>query len=545
MVEADANALMREAFALHQAGSLPQAEALYRRILGLQPCNHDALYLLGLIEQDRGNSGQAIALFLQAIRHHDRDPAFHQSLGDILYQLDRWTEAAASYEAALKLAPALSAPQLASLAAIHRSQGRIDASLARFREALALAPGEADIFSSYLFTLNFSTSMSPAEVFTEHRRYDKLFGAPARRATRSNPSRKIRLGYVSPDFNHHAVSYFIEPVLAHHDPARFDVSCYYLQAQEDDVTARLKALSPHWIECAALSDDQLAARIEADAIDVLVDLAGHTANNRLPVFARKPAPVQVTWLGYLNTTGLGAMDYRLTDAYADPPGISERCHSETLVRLPDSQWCYRHPGPTPPVSELPALASGAVCFGSFNKYQKLSTFLLDIWARMLLQVTGARVLFVGVPQEEQQRLMDVFGERGVGRQRLEMHGHVTLDKFRELHHRVDIALDAHPYSGATTTCDSLWMGVPTLTLTGASSISRSTSSLLHTLGMEDWVARAPAEFIELGKRHAGNLQRLSALRAGLREKLQASPLMDAACFTRNLENAYGNMLQGR
>ena len=179
MVEADAGALMREAFALHQAGSLPKAEALYRSILELQPRNHDALYLLGLIEHARGNSAQAIALVAQAVRHHDRDPAFHQSLGDMLYQSERWPEAAASYEAALALAPALTAPQLANLAAIYRSHGRIDASIARFREALALAPNEADIFSSYLFTLNSSTSLSPGEIFAEHRRYGKLFGSPA------------------------------------------------------------------------------------------------------------------------------------------------------------------------------------------------------------------------------------------------------------------------------------------------------------------------------------------------------------------------------
>ena len=179
MVEADA--LMREAFAFHQAGSLPQAEALYLKILQLQPDNHDALYLLGLVEQKRGNADRAVALLSEAIRHHARDPAFHQSLGDILYQLERRTEAAASYEAALELAAALTAPQLANLAAAYRGQGRIDASLARFREALALAPNEADIFSSYLFTLNFSTSISPGEIFAEHRRYNSLFSAPTRR----------------------------------------------------------------------------------------------------------------------------------------------------------------------------------------------------------------------------------------------------------------------------------------------------------------------------------------------------------------------------
>jgi len=542
---ADAAALMRAAFALHQAGSLPQAELLYRKIIGQQPHNHDALYLLGLIESARGNAAQALALIADAIRHNGRDPAFHKSLGDILYQSARWAEAAACYEAALQLETAplepRLAPMLANLAAVYRHQGRIDAAVARFREAVSLAPGEADILSSYLFTLNFSTRLSPAEIFAEHLRYGRLFPAPARHAQGADAARRIRLGYVSPDYNHHAVAYFIEPVLAQHDPAGFDVSCYYLQAREDDATARLKALSPRWIECAALTDDQLAARIEADRIDILVDLAGHTAGNRLAVFARKPAPIQATWLGYLNTSGMDAMDYRLTDRHADPSGISEQVHTEKLVRLPDSQWCYRHPGPTPPVSALPALAAGAVCFGSFNKFQKLSGYLLGVWADMLLQVPGAKLLVVGVQPEEQPRLAEFFATRGIGAGKLEMHDRMPLEDFRAMHRRVDIALDAHPYSGATTTCDSLWMGVPTLTLAGASSISRSSASLLQTLGLAGWIARTPAEFIGLARRHAGDLQQLARLRGELRDRMAGSPLMDAPRFTRNLESAYRDM----
>jgi protein O-GlcNAc transferase len=430
---------------------------------------------------------------------------------------------------------------LANLAVACRQMGRVEASIARFREALSLAPRETDIFSSYLFSLNFSTRLTPAEIFAEHRRYGGLFAAPARRAADRDPARKLRLGYISPDFNHHAVAYFIEPVLARHDSAGFDVFCYYLNSREDATTVRLKALSPHWIECAALTDDQLAARIEADRIDILVDLAGHTAANRLPVFARKPAPVQATWLGYLNTSGMGAMDYRLTDQTADPPGQTEQLHTEKLARLPESQWCYRHPGPTPPVSALPAPATGAVCFGSFNKFQKLSEHVLAIWADTLLRVAGSRLLVVGVPRGEQPRLADFFGKRGIAPQRLEMHDRVPLDEFRAMHRHVDMAFDSHPYSGATTTCDSLWMGVPTLTLTGASSISRSTASLLHTLGLPDWIARTPAEFVELAARHAGDLPRLADLRARLRTRLESSPLMDAARFTRNLETAYRDM----
>jgi|CXWL01.1.fsa_nt_gi tetratricopeptide (TPR) repeat protein len=535
------DALMRAAFALHQAGSLPQAEALYQEILRHQPHHHDALYLLGLIEHARGNAALAMDLISSAIREHSGDPAFHLSLGDILYQQGRLPEAAGQYERALVLDPTGTAPMLANLAAIYRSQGRIEASLAKFRQALALAPTEADIFSSYLFTLNLSTAVAPDEAFAEHRRYDRLFPPAARLAEDPDPDRNLRLGYISPDFNHHAVSYFIEPVLAHHDPARFEVSCYYLQSREDEVTARLKALSPHWVECAAYSDAELAARIEADRIDILVDLAGHTAGNRLPVLARKPAPVQATWLGYLHSSGLSAMNFRLTDGYADPPGDSECFHSEALVRLPDCQWCYRHPGATPPVSRLPALAAGNIRFGSFNKFQKLSGALLEVWATLLHRIPGAELLFIGVPLDEHARLAEFFAQRGIPATRLEMQDRMSLRQFREAHQHVDIALDSHPYSGATTTCDSLWMGVPTLTLTGASSLSRSSASLLQVLGLSEWIARTPEEIAGLAARHAADLPALATLRAGLRQRMEDSALMDAARFTRNMEHAYRGM----
>jgi predicted O-linked N-acetylglucosamine transferase (SPINDLY family) len=579
--KSDADALMREAFALHEAGTLPSAEALYRKILQIQPGNHDALYLLGTIENERGNSERAIALFRDAIREHDQEPAFHQSLGDLLYRLNRWQEAAACYESTLILDPdrantwnmlgcaydqselfhkaeqcffrALEIePHLVSamsnMASAFCRAGQIDASVAKYRQALALAPDTPEIFSNFLFTLNLSTSLSPAEVSAEHLRYDELFGAGrhgriARRAGDPDPTRRIRLAYASPDFNHHAVACFFEPLVAQHDAARFEVHCYYLESREDEVTARLKTLSPHWIECAKYSDAQLAARIEADQIDILVDLAGHTARNRLPVFARRPAPIQVTWLGYLNTSGLSAMDYRLTDAYADPPGTADHLYAEQLVRLPDCQWCYRYPGPTSPVSELPALSAGAICFGSFNGFQKLSEYLLGVWADVLLQLTDAKLLIVGVPRDEQQRLSEFFSTRGIIPRRLQMHDRMPLTQFRAMHRHVDIALDAHPYSGATTTCESLWMGVPTLTLTGASSISRSSSSLLQTLGLTEWISRTPAEFVELAKRNASNLQRLAALRAGLRTRMERSPLMDAARFARNIEDAYRSMWQ--
>ena len=355
------------------------------------------------------------------------------------------------------------------------------------------------------------------------------------------PPRRLRLGYVSPDFVHHAVSYFFEPVLTARDPAAFEVFCYSDAPVADAVTQRLRAASDGWRDIAGLSDERVAELVRADRIDILVDLAGHTARNRLLVFARKPAPVQVTWLGYPNTTGLAAIDFRLTEAVSDPLGLTEAWHSEELVRLPGTFSCYAPPPESPPVNALPALAAGQVTFGCFNNLAKVTPPALALWARVLREVAGSR-LFLKSPGladlETVARLREEFALHGIPADRLEFSGaELSVAAHLSLYHRVDVALDTFPYNGTTTTCEALWMGVPVVTLAGATHVSRVGASLLTHLGAPEWIGDAPEAYVARCRGLAADLPRLAVLRSGLRERMRGSPLCDAAGFTRGLEDA--------
>jgi predicted O-linked N-acetylglucosamine transferase (SPINDLY family) len=353
------------------------------------------------------------------------------------------------------------------------------------------------------------------------------------------------VGYVSPDFINHAVARFIEPVLSDHDRSRFEVFCYSNAQTPDTVTARLRALSEHWRDTALLDDAQTAALIREDRIDLLVDLAGHTAGNQLLVFARKPAPVQITWIGYPNTTGMGAMDYRLTDAIADPPGLSEAFHREQLVRLPGPFSCYLPSAESPDVNPLPALSAGHVTFGSFNQFAKLTPAVVELWARLLRECPSAHLLLRArslADNETASRLRETFARLGVDPGRLELDGsQLSVAAHQGCYHRVDLALDPFPYNGTTTTCEALWMGVPVIALAGRTHVARVGASLLTHLGTPEWIAQSPDDYIERCRALASDLPKLAAIRAGLRARFRASPLGDAKGFTRNLETTYATL----
>ena len=346
------------------------------------------------------------------------------------------------------------------------------------------------------------------------------------------------MGYVSPDFVNHAVAYFFEPVLAAHDRVCFEVFCYSDVRVPDKVTARLRALSGQWREIAGKTDEQVAALVREDGIDILVDLAGHTARNRLLVFARRPAPVQVTWLGYPNTTGMDAIDYRLTDLVSDPAGAEVR-HSEKLVRLPRNFSCYRPSDESPAVGPLPAATAGHITFGCFNHLAKLTPPTLDLWAKVLRDQPASRLLIKShglADAETANRVRGEFTARGIEAARIECNGEeLSVPRHLGLYNRVDVAFDSAPYNGTTTTCEALWMGVPVLTLAGETHVSRVGASLLTHLGAPEWIAATPADFVAKCRTLTSDLARLSALRAGLRERMRASPLCDAAGFTRDLE----------
>jgi protein O-GlcNAc transferase len=545
------------------------------------PDHAEAMYLLGRSALERGQPDEALRHFGQAILSNGNEPKYHRSLASLCASLGRWGEAAArsrraleldpsnkndwnklglacrelgeiaeaarSFDRALQLAPD-SAASLANAAAARRDLGNIDESLALFRRARALVPDNSQVLSSYLFTLNLSARPSREEIFREHLEYDRLAGRrrpDRRRARKTAASGKLRIGYLSPDLRFHAVSFFIEPVLAHHDRGQFEISCYYVHAQHDGMSHRLRQLSDHWVDCAGWPATDIAQRIESDGIDILVDLAGHTAGSRIDVLAEKPAPVIATWLGYLNTTGLRCVDYRITDRHTDPPGITERFHTESLLRLPESQWCREKPESGVEVGPLPAAQDGVVRFGSFNRPFKLSPDILALWAQVLRRLPASTLLFAGVEPDSREAIRNALSTAGVDAARLEFVGRQSMVRFHELHNRVDIALDSYPYSGATTTFDSLWMGVPVLSLAGEAPMSRSTASILVTQGKGARVAHSTEEYIELAARHAGDLTKLAALRAGLRKKLENSILMDGGRFTRQIEDLYRRMWRER
>ena len=355
-------------------------------------------------------------------------------------------------------------------------------------------------------------------------------------------SRKLRVGYVSGDYGRHAVAFFALPVIEGHDRQFFEVFCYSNTALQDDVTERFRRAADAWRDIRGADHATVTKLIRADAIDILVDLSGHTGRNSLDVFARKPAPVQVTWLGYLGSTGLKTIDYRLCDGHTDPSGISAQLHTEILAPLPDSQWCYRPYLSPEPASTPPATRNGFATFGSFNQFAKLSPTVRRMWSKILVQLAESRLLVAGCRRGTRaMRCSPDFASEGVTRNRIDVVGRVSMQEYYQLLNQVDIALDTTPYSGATTTCDALWMSVPVITLAGAHSVARSGVSLLTTAGLPELIAQSPEQYVGLATTLARDVPRLTALRRGLRERMRQSPLMDEPRFERGIEAQYFQM----
>jgi predicted O-linked N-acetylglucosamine transferase (SPINDLY family) len=397
--------------------------------------------------------------------------------------------------------------------------------------------------------LNYVTRMMPAEVLAAHKawaqRHLGRISGGFKFENASDPDRKLKIGYVSPDFRGHAVSYFVEPVLMGHDRSKFEVYCYSAVHKPDAVTDRLKSRADHWRDITRLPGARAAEMIHADQIDILVDLAGHTSENRLDVFAHRPAPVQVNWQGYPNTTGLSAIAYRLTDEQADPAGTTEAFHSEQLVRLPRTAWCYRPPETCPDVSDLPAKQTGRFTFGSFNRLAKVSAFTIEMWSRAVKAVPGSRLLFKTAGLDEPataKYVREQFARHGLEGDQLDLIGNdPSTQAHLERYSQMDLALDCYPYHGTTTSCEAMWMGVPGIVLVGTTHVSRVGLSLLTSIGLPELAARSADEFVEIAARVASDLDRLAELRRTMRQRMQDSPLMDQSGFCQDIEDAYRQM----
>jgi predicted O-linked N-acetylglucosamine transferase (SPINDLY family) len=425
--------------------------------------------------------------------------------------------------------------------------GQSSDAIAAFRQVVRLQPAPANLHSNLLYALNFDAAYDPPTIFAEHlawaqRHAEPLTALALRHANDRTPGRRLRIGYVSEHFRFHAVNFFVEPMLASHDHEQFEIFCYSEVRNDDAVTVRLKALADCWRNVRQMSDDQIAQQVRDDRIDVLVDLAGHIAGNRLLVFARKPAPVQVTYLGYQNTTGMSAMDYRLTDAAADPPGRTDAFYTERLIRLPRSFFCYRPPDASPPITALPALTTGHVTFGSFNNFSKVSQHVLITWLRILHRLARSRLLVLAeCAAHVRQQVHDLARTQGIEPSRIEVFDHRPNDQYLRLLQQADIALDPFPFTGHTTTCDSVWMGLPVVMLEGDRYASRFGGSVLANVGLDRLIASSVEQYSDLAVGLASDLERLAQLRSELRPRMSASPLLDFQGFTRNLEHAYRQM----
>jgi predicted O-linked N-acetylglucosamine transferase (SPINDLY family) len=559
-------------------GRHDSAIAHFRQALALDPDNHDLLVRLGRTLLGRGIPGEAETCFRAACRARPRRESGWIGLGNALLQQKQAKAAREAFERAVQVAPGslnarlnlskalrrggeaaeairilegglatttASPDALTHLGLAHEQLGAMDGAVACYRQALALAPTSARIHSMLLHALTMHPGVSREETFRQHLDFGRVFGGKAGDVAYPNSrarDRPLRIGYVSADFWQHAVACFIEPVLRHHDRSGFSVFCYANVGEGDATTARLRELDLHWRPILGLSDQDLLRLIRDDAIDILIDLSGHTGGNRLPVFAHRPAPVQVTWIGYPNTTGLKEIDYRLVNGFT-PPGQEAYC-TERLFRLPTGAACYdRHagaPAPAPP----PAMQNGFVTFGSFNAVKKLNDDVLRVWSAVLKAVPGSRLLIKSSGTREPEvrtRIRASFSGLSVDADRVGFEGASPSPRHLERYAAIDIALDPFPYAGGTTTRDALWMGVPVVTLYGEALSHRMSAELLMAVGLQEWIAYSPDQYVSLAASASHDLDRLASLRAGQRDMLRATSSFNPDIFMPQLENALRTM----
>lgn len=530
--------------ALRQSGDLAAALGAAERAASLGLSSVALLNNHAVVLQEVGRPSDSENLCRAAI---ELDPNFaeaHDNLGAALMSMRRFDEAAACFLAALRINPNLTKAR-ENLAIVHRDQGELVQAESCLREAIRLDPASVSTRSALLFVLQLRGSLSADEMFAEHRLYGQAVEGreplPGPNVVRRS-GRKLRVGYVSGDFRSHSVAYFFEPLLEHHDRSKFEVACYYSNGRADAVTRRIRARTNLWRECMGQSDDALAERIHADQIDILVDLSGHTGNNRLPAFALKPAPIQMTWLGYSDTTGLSRMDYRITDRHVSPPGRFERWHTEMLLRLPNAFLCYAPPADAPALAAPPVRKTGHITFGCFNYLGKVSDDILLAWAEILRRNPAARLLL-------KNKSLGDAGTRDALQARVTRCGIRTgqlifqsyepdVRSHLEHYSRVDIALDSFPYAGGTTTCEALWMGVPVVSRVGDSYVSRMGLSLLSNAGHSEWAAPSVERYVDAALTLADSASGLERIRLGQRDHLLTQPLFMPQRFARDMEDAY-------
>tara|TARA_R110002096_G_scaffold51390_1_gene134347 strand:- start:43099 stop:44811 length:1713 start_codon:yes stop_codon:yes gene_type:complete len=554
--------LLRQASKLAKDGDVNGSRKIYEQILTKFPNNRDARKGLAGT-QSKTKAGpplaelQALLTLYQAkkmqktneqgramIAKYGDDYQVHNILGAVHLDTGNYLPAMGHFQKVNALAPTYP-DGFNNLGAVMHNLRVPDQAITAYEKAIALKPKFAQAHSNRNFELNYTTKHSPRAIYDKHMEYEAQFGGLAiqiKHTADGVRKKRLKVGYVSPDFYAHSVAYFFEPLLAGHDAQQVETYCYYCANKVDDTTTRLRGMADHWRDVAAMTDAQLVKQIADDGIDILVDLAGHSAKSRIQVFARKPAPVQVAWLGYPNTTGLNAVDYRFTDVVADPVGEADECHSEELIRLDGGIWCYRGGMDCP---EVVVKGDRVVTFGSFNHMSKLSPQVIALWSKVLKSVKNSKLLLKHLELGHavtRDTVVKQFAAHGIGNDRLELHG--KLPKYADhlaLYGQVDIGLDPFPFNGCTTTFEALWMGVPVIALRGDTHVARVGASILTHLGHPELVAQDEGDFIRIAAELAANKMRRVAFRTGLRDTIKASPLGDADAFARKVEVAYAEM----
>jgi predicted O-linked N-acetylglucosamine transferase (SPINDLY family) len=566
--------------ALANGKHLTRAIDAYRSSLSLENNSPEVHCNLGTMLRQVGQITEAIQEFRTAINQRREYALAYSNLGGALLQARRIDESIAACSRAISLKPDMAeaynnlanaeiekgltdcaidhysiavrirpdyAEAFHNLGNVLSETGPIDDLIAAYSRAVALKPEMSDAHSHLLFSLHYHPDQDARSILAQARRWSlqhaaNLFSEYHRFPNSPDGNRRLRIGYVSPDFRDHVVGRNLIPLFDRHDKSLFDVVCYSDVVKPDSVTNSLQSRAGRWHNICALADDQVFLLIRKDEIDILIDLASHTAHNRLLLFARKPAPIQATYLAYCSTTGLPSMDYRFSDPYLDPPEQDLTVYSERTIVMNPSYWCYTPPSDTSYPNELPALSNGWITFGCLNKFIKISQPSLELWARILRAVPRSRLLLHARPGRHRERMLESFLLQGVSNERIEFIGEQNYQGYFQTYHRIDFSLDPFPYTGGMTSCDSLWMGVPLVTLAGKqTAVSRAGCSVLTNAGLSEFIARDYDEYANIATAAVMNLSRLSSLRATLRSRMRESSLMNAEQYARSIETAYRYM----
>lgn len=518
--------------AMHRLGRMREAIEPLGRAIDLVPADHELRRILADSLRDQGLHTQSEAHCRLIVEQDPQNAEAHRLLAMALQAQMRFGEAEASGRRAVELAP-MSSSAGSVLGVILIDQGLLAEAEVELRRTLALSPADPKLHENLLFCMNHNDSVGAHALFAQHLQFGEQCERQLRQRWKKHlnardPERKLNVGFVSGDLCHHAVATFVEPLLPYlaKDPA-LKLHVYYNHTLQDQTTLRLKQHVRNWNDIAGLSDEALADKIRADRIDVLIDLSGHTGRNRLLTFARKPAPLQASWIGYPGTTGLQAMDYYLADRFLVPPGQAENQFTEKLAYLPACSVFSPYPA-SPPVNGLPALRNGYFTFGSFNRVSKIRPATVALWAKLLRAIPDSRMLLGSMaPGGDYSKLIEWFESEGIAQDRLDFRARSEEPVYLQQHHHVDLCLDTFPYAGGTTTMHATWMGVPTLTQSGDTIPSRAGATVMSHAGLFGFIASDEDDFIAKGLAIASDLNALAGIRAGLREQFRTSPLLNS------------------